>query len=726
MKKRTIFTITKKEFTSYFNTPLAYTIMIPFLLLSVFLYMRAVLGANDASLRPYFEYLPWFLLLLAPALAMKLLSDERRSGTLELLFAHPVSELEIVIGKFLGALSFYAGLLLTTIGLPLSLMVYSNPDIGQIAGQYIGALLVGAAFLSIGLAASAYVKNAISSFLLAAAISFVILIAGLEIVTQVLPLPFNRLAAEISVLPHMRSIARGLLDIRDVIYFVTLIGFFLLLTIGKLAQRRVVEKPMEKHKLRLALGFIIASGILVNILLSFYPLRVDLTTGRLFTISKGTKQTLSGLPDVVTVTLYTSKDLPTELAQTNRQITDTLRDYQKYSKRLQVKTVYPDADPKTTQEAEAAGIQAVTFNTSGASKLSVQKGYLGIGLKYGDKTESIPYVNDTNDLEYQLTRRLRKLTADKEKSIGLFTNGQAGSTQFLEQVLQTQYQVTAITAETQDKLKNVGALIVIDDGSKPTGDLGFIKDYLNNKGKLLLLASGVTVNQQTLSGTKGESPMLDAFADQGIKINKDLVYDLQTAETLTLGSNEMPYQLEYPYWFSALPKDNKFGPLATIKSISMLFPSSLNIEEKDGYKYRRLITTGTQAGKTTDQFKLSPENLERLSPNDRDVLLAASVEKDEMRLVVIGTSSVANDQVVRNSEDNASFITNTVDYLAADKDIAAIPAKSGGKTVFEFNSKTDEAIFQYGNIVVPPVVIIGFATWWLRRRKLATRRTYVQ
>lgn len=727
MKKRILWIIAKKEFTGYFKSPLAYTIMVPFLLVSVFLYMRVVLGNGDASLRPYFEYLPWFLLLLAPALAMKLISDERRSSTLELLFAHPISELEIVLGKFFGTLAFYGCILLTTLGLPISLMFYSNPDIGQIAGQYIGALFVGAAFLAIGLAASAYVKNAISSFLLAAAISFVVLIMGLDIVTQALPLPFNRLAAELSVLPHMRSVARGLVDIRDIVYFLSFIGFFLLLAVGKLAQRRVVEKPLEKHKLRLALGFIVASGLLINVLLSFYPLRLDLTTNRLFTLSKGTKQTLNSLPDIVTVTVYASRDLPTELDTTSRQINDLLKDYQKYGKRLQVKTVDPASDEKAASEAQQAGIRQVTFNTSGASKLSLQKGFLGIAMKYGDKTETIPYVGDTNDLEYQITRRLRKLTTDKQKTIGLFTNGQAGSTRYLDEALKTQYEVETITAETKDKLKDIGALMIVDDGSKPTGDVGFIKDYLNNKGKVLLMASGVTVNQQTLTGTKGESPLLEAFADFGIKIDKNLVFDMQTAETLTLGSNDMPYMLQYPYWFRGLPKDDKFGPLAGLKSISVLFPSSLNIEEKNGYSYRRLLTTSEQAGKTEDQFKLSPETIEPLKPNSRDpLLLAASVEKDEMRLVVISASSVANDNVVQASEDNLAFLSNTVDYLAADKDVASIPSKTAGKAVFEFSGKTDQAIFQYGNLLVPPVIIVGFAVWQLRRRKILTKRTYVQ
>src|SRR3989338_11255407 len=107
MNKNNIITIAKKEFFSFINSALAYTVIIPFLLLSIFLYTRNVFVTGEATLRPYFDLLPWFLLLLAPALSMKLLTDEYKSNTLELIFAHPISELELVVGKFAGALSFY-------------------------------------------------------------------------------------------------------------------------------------------------------------------------------------------------------------------------------------------------------------------------------------------------------------------------------------------------------------------------------------------------------------------------------------------------------------------------------------------------------------------------------------------------------------------------------------------------------------------------------------------
>ncbi len=112
MNIKTILTIARKEFFSFINSALAYTIIVPFLLLSIFIYTRQVFVTGEASLRPYFDLLPWFLLLLSPALSMKLMTDEYKGNTIELLFAHPVSELEILLGKFFGALAFYIVILL--------------------------------------------------------------------------------------------------------------------------------------------------------------------------------------------------------------------------------------------------------------------------------------------------------------------------------------------------------------------------------------------------------------------------------------------------------------------------------------------------------------------------------------------------------------------------------------------------------------------------------------
>lgn len=726
MKTNIIIRLAKKEFFGYINSPLAYTVIVPFLLLSIFIYTRTALVGGEASLRPYFELLPWFLLLLAPALSMKLLTDEHKSETLELLFAHPISELEIVLGKFLGALTFFAVILLTTIGLPLTLIAYSRPDIGQLIGQYIGAIFIGATFISIGIAASAYVKNAISSFLLGASISFILIIIGLDFVTQMLPFPFSRVAAELSVLTHGENIARGLLDIRDVFYFLTITGAMLAIAITKLSERKTTESPTEAKKLKLALGLILGIGIISNVILSSYPVRVDLTQGRLFTLSGGTKQTIKNLDDITTITVYASRELPAQMQLVARDITDLLKDYEKLGSNVKVRFVDPQADQQAAQEAQQAGIREVQFNSVGSGKFEVQAGVLGIALRFGDKTESIPFISDTSDLEYQLTRRIRKLSGSKDTVIGLYKNG-FSQNQILDELLGTQYKTETVAVDATDKLKDLSALIVIDDGSQESTASAMIKNYLNQNGRVLLLANGVSVSPQSLSAQKSSSSIPSLLSDYGVTLNNDLAYDLQLSEVLNFSDQSgQRYLSQYPYWLRALPASDTFSPLATVKSISLGWPSSLTLTSKEGITQKTLLTTGVNAGKTEGSFNISPQSVKTLTPNAKEIPLAALIEKGETRLVVVSSSTLADDQFLQNNRDNVAFLSNTIDYLAADKDLAAIPSKSSGRAVFEFKSPTDILFVQYGNLLIPPIVVIAFAVFYLRRRKQLTQRVYAK
>lgn len=726
MHKRAITTIAKKEFFGFINSPLAYTIIVPFLLISVFLYLRMALVGGEASLRPYFELLPWFLILIAPALSMKLLTDEYKAHTIELLFAHPISELDIVFGKFLGALAFYAVILLTTIGLPITLLAYSNADFGQMVAQYAGALFVGATFMAVGLAASAYVKNAISSFLLSAAVSFMLILIGLEFVLSLTLFPFNRLFAELSVITHMQNVARGLIDIRDITYFLTITAVFLLAAVLKLSERKLAEDRAERQKLTTAFTLLLAIGIALNVLLSFYPVRLDVTADRLFTLSQGTKQTLKNLPDIITVTVYASRDLPAEMQLTARQVTDLLQDYKRLSTNVRVVIARPDVDQQAANDAQSAGIREITFNRIASGRYEAQSGFLGAAIRYGDQTESIPFIQDTTDLEYQITRRIRKLTSGKDTTIGIFTNSLEPA-QALEQIISTQYKTETVGEGEPEKLKKLAALVVIDDGNKEGTASAMIKDYLAQNGKVLMLANGVAINTQSMSAQKSQSTLPSVLADYGITINNDLVYDRQTAQTLSFGQGQNRYLSDYPYWFSGLPKDTAFPPLAGIKSISVGWPSSLSLAQKPGVTIRQLLTTTQSGGKLTENLTINPKSVGTLPQNSRDtVLLAASSEKGATRIVAVGTGMIADEQFLQSNPNNIAFLASTVDWLVADKDLAAIPAKASGNAVFAFKRPQDLVIAQYGNLFLPPVVVVGFALFYLRRRRALTRRTYVQ
>jgi len=723
--KNKIFTISKKEFLGFINSPLAYVITVPFLLISTFVYFRIALVGGEASLRPFFELLPWFLLVLTPALSMKLLTDEQKQGTWELLFSHPISELQIILAKFLGAFVFFICVLLATLGLPLTLIFFSRPDLGIVFSQYLGALFVGACFLSIGLATSAYVKNAIASFLLAASIGFVLIIIGLDFITLALPWPLNLIVSEIAILPHMQSIARGVLDIRDILYFTTLTFLFLTLATAKLLQLKTEEDKAKKRKIKAFLALIIILGIGLNVLMRAYPLRLDLTQNKLFTLSYGTKQTLKNLPGRVTVNLFVSQNLPGQMQTTLKQVQDLLKDYQRFGKDLEILNLYPEKDQEALKKAQEAGVEEVTFSKIGVSKFESQTGFLGLEVVYGDESETIAFIEDTTNLEYQLTRLIRKLTSEKQKKIGLYKNT-FEQTSVLEEALGTEQKIEYLDLGNEEKLKEFDSLVVIDDGGQESTAAGVIKKYLDDGGKVLALLDGVNIEPQVLTATPSASKIPDFLKDYGIKVNSDLVYDLQLNETLTFGAGNVRYLAPYPFWLKALPNEKSdFAGLSGIKAVTLGWPSSIDVEEKEGVLYEKLLLTSKAAGRQEENFTIMPQAMETLTmPLNENLTLSVMAEKENEKLVVVADSQMASDQFVQNNPENLAFLVNTIDWLMLDPDIGLIPRKTAGQAVFEFKNPSQVAIVQYANILVPPVIVIVFALFWLSRRKRLTKRRY--
>lgn len=673
-------------------------------------------------MRPYFELLPWLLIIIAPALSMKLFTDERKLGTLELLLSRPVTETEVVLGKFAGAMLFFVLLLTGTIIAPIMLMVFAKPDIGVIVAQYIGAVLVGGLFLSIGLLASLLVTNAVGSFLLAVAVSFGLCLIGLNLVTLMVAWPVNIVATQLGILSHIATSARGVVDIRDVVYFATLTGLFLTAAVFKLSHLRLVEQPRSRRTLYVGFGLIAAIGVSLNVLLYFYPLRIDLTRQRLFTLSLGTKQTIKNLPDIVTITVYASRTLPGAMQTTLRAVQDVLSDFKRHSSNLKVVTKYPDSDLNASQEARSAGIQEITFNTIGTSKFEAQNGFLGIALRYGDKVEVLPFVQDTSDLEYQLTRRIRKMMSDKPVTIGLL-NAETQSYSLVSQLLQLQYTVESVT---QDSLLTVNpqAVVVVDDGGIATNS-GNLAQYLAKGGAVLLLTEGVTVNRE--SGTvEKRTPVFDQLlADYGISQSGDLLYDVELNETLSFGQGGVQYLIPYPFWLHALPKEKTFAGTAGINSVVLSWATRLNLTRKEGVTQQHLLTTGNTAGIQKNNYTITPESLDLLpQPTGEEYPVAVFAQKDSARLVVVADTELAQNEFLQTSKENAAFIANTVDVLVADPDLAAIPVKAAGRSVFSFKRPTDPLVFQYGTILIAPLgFMIGGGIWLSRRRRL-TRRIY--
>ena len=223
----------RREFVTYFITPLAYVFIVIFLALAGTLtfFLGAFFDRGQADLQPFFSFHPWLYLLLVPAIAMRLWSEERKIGTIELLLTLPVSTTQAVLAKFLAAWAFTAIALALTFPLWLTVNYLGTPDNGVILASYIGSLIMAGAYLAVGACFSALTSNQVIAFVLAALVCLIFSVGGtpivLEFFTGWAPAGVIDTIASLSFMSNFRAIARGVIDVSALVYFASVIAFFL-------------------------------------------------------------------------------------------------------------------------------------------------------------------------------------------------------------------------------------------------------------------------------------------------------------------------------------------------------------------------------------------------------------------------------------------------------------------------------------------------------------------
>jgi ABC-2 type transport system permease protein len=235
---KNILTIFFKELRSYFNSPVAYIFIITFLLFSSWLFFRTFFLAGQAHMRPLFGILPWLFLILAPAITMRAWAEEKKMGTMEVLMTLPLKEFEVVLGKFFSSFIFMIIAVVLTFPLALTIYIMGDPDTGAILGGYLGACLMGGAYLAIGLFISSLTNNQIVAFIVSIVTCFAFLIIGEDFVLMSTPSMIVPLFTYLGLGAHFESISRGVIDSRDIIYYLSVIGFFLFLNTLAIESRK--------------------------------------------------------------------------------------------------------------------------------------------------------------------------------------------------------------------------------------------------------------------------------------------------------------------------------------------------------------------------------------------------------------------------------------------------------------------------------------------------------
>ena len=433
--------VAQKELLLFFSSPVAWLFLGSFAAITFFIFywVESFFARNIADVRPLFEWMPILLIFLCAALTMRMWSEERRSGTIEHILTQPASLWSFVLGKFRACLALLLLALLTTLPLPISVALMANLDWGPVVAGYAATVLLGATYLSAGLFISSRTDNPIVSLIGTVVVCGLIYLAGSATLTDF----FDTRAGEVLRLlgsgARFDSITRGVLDLRDLWYYLSLTAVFLTLNTYSLAQLRwsgAAATP-GRRVWRATAGLVLLNLLLSNIWLARIDhLRLDLTQGRLYSISQPTLHFLKQLQEPLIIRGYFSAKTHPLLAPLVPQLQDLMKEYAVAGNgQVRIEIIDPAENPELEKEAnERFGIKAMPFQVADRYQSTLVNSYFNILVQYGGEHQVLDFndlievrttANSAADIllrnpEYDITRAIKNVLYNYQMGGNLF------------------------------------------------------------------------------------------------------------------------------------------------------------------------------------------------------------------------------------------------------------------------------------------------------------------
>jgi ABC-2 type transport system permease protein len=608
-----MFSIFKKEIAAYLSSLVAYvTIGVFLMVLGLFLWVfpdTSILANGYAGLDSLFNIAPYLFMFLIPAITMRSVAEERREGTMELLATRPLTNLQIIGGKYLACLMLVLFALLPTLIYYYSVytlaMPQGNIDTGAVTGSYIGLFLLGAAFTAIGIFTSAISKNQIIAFTISVFLCY-FFYTGLDALSQLLSLQNLNLQA-LGITQHYESISRGVLDVRDLAYFVVLSWGFLLLALLALTLQR--QSSVKQN------GFYYyAAGLLAFAVLSSYILlRIDFTADKRFTLTPVSRNIEDQLPQPVKVTVYLQGNgFPGGMKRLQGATRDMLNELQAYSHRkLQYEFVDPMKDvPQNQQNAvldslQSHGIEATNFSVKTDDGVSQKVIFPAALVKSGDQEVPVKLLqnriglspdevlnNSIENLEYAFTSAIKKVTGAGKPLVG-FTEGHRELTNLqLNDALKSLsegYRVGRVDLKSipLDGLERLKLLVIPKpDSAFSEAEKFKIDQYMMHGGSILWAIDQVSAELDSLRGHGGNQLSfpkqlnLDGqLFTYGVRINYDLIADISCSQIpVNVGNMGGQAQIQLLPWlfYPVLMPLAKHPVVRNLDGISSEFASSID------------------------------------------------------------------------------------------------------------------------------------------------------
>ena len=643
-----MFTLFRKEIAGFFSSLTGYIVIIVFLLAnSLIMWIMPgqwnLLDSGYAGIDTLFVLSPWLFLFLVPAVTMRLWSEERRSGTIELLWSRPVGDGSIIYGKFLASVALVLISLLPATLFVISVWVLGetpgNLDRGGTAGSFAGLLLLAAVYSAIGLFASSLTENQVVAFILAAVLSF-IMFTGFDSLSL---LPGFSSAGEqiarIGINEHYKSISRGVLDIRDIAYFIFMTVMFS--EAARLSLRRSrVMRPL----------LIMAVTALAGILLSLLNLRIDLTEDRRFTLAEPTRKILKELGRDVKIDVYLDGEMPVGFRKLRRSAAQYLDEFRVTSgRRLSYDFTNPSAssDAATRERLHAdlvnRGLMPVNVMASDGEggriqkrifpSLTVTSGETVIPVNFLRNNPSLPaevnLLHSTEGLEYEIIRAVAAATADTVHRIAFIEgHGEFDEISVADMTLELAkfYHIDRGVIGGKPGIIDDYSAIVIAGPKKhfDEKDKYIIDQYIMNGGRVMWLAEEVAVNADSL--VAGATVALYeplSFSDMlfryGARINPVIIQDadcMLIPLKITNPGGETQY-VPAPWVYYPLLRPSQDHPVTrNLNRVKAEFAGTLDTVGRDpAIRKSILLTTSGETRTVSPPALISLEEAEeRMSP----------------------------------------------------------------------------------------------------------------
>jgi gliding-associated putative ABC transporter substrate-binding component GldG len=521
-------------------------------------------------------------------------------------------------------------------------------------------------------------------------------------------------------------------------------------------------EKMNKININTVTGILLLLGVLVmiNLVSIYWFTRLDLTEGKIFTLAKASKDVVKKLPDRMTVKCYFSKDLPAPLSSNARYVRDQLEEYRANSNgNFFFEFKDPGSEEELEKEAQSYRIPPFQVNVVQADKVELKKVYMGMVFLYGDKTETIPVVQQTSGLEYDITSTIKKIVSDKIPKIG-FLQGDGevdiySAMSNLSQSLQKNYMVQTVDLSGGKMVpEDLDALLIVAPQSTFSEWAMFaIDQYIMKGGKVGFFINMVEANLQEARANRKSLNISDFTQNYGFRINADLVVD-QKCGMINIQQRQLffTYTTSVPYPFFPIIRDfdKKSTLVKDLEAIGLFFPSSIDsIAPTAGasFNFTPLAWTSEKSNRISGRFDINPTSpgFSQQEFPMAEITVAATVMgtfhsyfdgkpvpvveggepfsgelktlSPETRIFVVGDGNFPQDAYLGN-RTNADFFMNVVDWLAQDESLIQIRTRDVTDRPLADISEGLKRLTKYANIFLPVliVILIGVIRWQIRRK----------